>query len=71
MCNTNTWWQYRTDVITITVDKSPNTEEVCRDSECGIPVGFADRGRRQSTWWARISNSGDKFSVVITAKGAK
>ncbi|PYU48649.1 MAG: hypothetical protein DMG48_19565 [Acidobacteria bacterium] len=78
MCNANTWWQYRTDDITITVDNNPNSEEVCRDGECGIPVGFAYRSGRQSTWWARTLNSGDTFSVVawrdhrhVTAKEAR
>lgn len=71
MCNANTFWQYRTDDITITVEKNPNSEEVCRAGECGIPVGFADRRERKSTWWARILNSGDRVPVVITAKEAK
>ncbi len=72
MCNANTYWQYHTDDIIVTVDKNPNSEEVCRDGECGLPVPFAHRGGRQSTWWARILNSGDTFSVVIrTAKEAR
>jgi hypothetical protein len=33
MCNANTWWTYRTDVITITVDA--NSEKMCRDGVCG------------------------------------
>ena len=59
-CDANTWWGYRTDVLTITVDNNPsNSETVCRDkaanpNNCGLPVGFASLRGRQRTWWARI-----------------
>ncbi|MGC1418484.1 MAG: hypothetical protein WA817_24585 [Candidatus Acidiferrum sp.] len=59
-CDANTWWDYRTDVITITVNNNPeNTETNCRDEaadpdNCGLPVNFTYRRGKQSTWWARI-----------------
>jgi hypothetical protein len=45
-CNgSTTYTKYRTNDITITVDRNPNSEEVCRDltgdGDCGIPEGFA------------------------------
>lgn len=64
MCNANTWWQYSTDDITITVDNNPNSEEVCRAGECGVPVGFASLREHQSTWWAHTLNSRDSGGLV-------
>ena len=72
MCNANTFWQYHTDDITITVDNDPHSEEVCRDGDCGFPVSFVHRGGRQSSWWARILNSGETVSMVTrTAREAR
>ncbi|HKV26564.1 MAG TPA: hypothetical protein VJN93_18355 [Candidatus Acidoferrum sp.] len=59
-CDANAWWDYRTDVITITVDNSQeNDETVCRDEaadpdNCGLPVNFSYRRAEQPTWWAHI-----------------
>ena len=38
MCNANTWWPYRTNILTITIDINPKSAEICRDDECGVPV---------------------------------
>lgn len=59
-CDANTWWGYRTDVLTITVDNSPENDETnCRDKaadpdNCGLPVNFSYRKGEQPTWWAHI-----------------
>lgn len=71
-CDATTWWNYKSDDITITVDNSPNSEEACRGDECGLPVGFADRWTESRFEWAAIPNSGGEFSVVVkTAKEAR
>ena len=38
MRNANTWWPYRQDTITITVNHNPNWVKMCRDGICGLPV---------------------------------
>jgi hypothetical protein len=72
MCNANTYWQYRTDDITITVENDPNSEVACRDDECGIPASFSDRWTGIRFEWARILKSANTFSLVTrTAKEAR
>jgi hypothetical protein len=57
MCNANTYWQYRTDDITITVDDD-HTVMACRAGVCSPWVDFAYwQNGRQSTQWARVLNS--------------
>lgn len=68
MCNATTWWQYRTDVIQISVDDD-RTEENCRDSVCGAWQPFAHRIAGQPTWWAHLwRDHRDDFSVVTEGR---
>jgi hypothetical protein len=72
MCNANTYWQYHTDDITITVDNDPNTEESCRDNVCGGLISFADRWTGGRFEWARMLNSESGHRPSLdTAKEAK